>query len=161
MDTDLKKIKKILKLLEESNFNEIEWEEADFKIRVKKTPPEPPDQRFFSGIQSIQPDYPKSLPVPQGTQPQETELELAEGRAIIRSPLVGTFYRAPSPNVSAFVNVGDVIKPGQVMCIIEAMKLMNEVECDRAGRVAAILVENAQPVEYGEPLFIIETEGFQ
>ena len=107
MDTDFKKIKKILKLLEESDFNEIEWEEADFKIRVKKTPPEPPDQRFFNGIQSIQPDYPKSLPVPQGTQTQETELELAEGRAIIRSPLVGTFYRAPSPSTSVFVNVGD------------------------------------------------------
>ena len=77
----------------------------------------------------------------------------------IRAPLVGTFYRASSPDSSPFVNSGDRIRPGQVLCIIEAMKLMNEVECDRAGKIAAILVENAHPVEYGEPLFIIETEN--
>ena len=157
MISNIKRLKEIIKLLEESKFNEIELEENDFKIRVKKGGSElishlshPPN------IKQIHSETPKGLP---GPKDDYTEIELTEGRAIIKSPLVGTFYRAPSPNAPVFVNIGDTIKTGQVLCIIEAMKLMNEVECDRLGRVAAILVENAQPVEYGEPLFIIEIEN--
>jgi acetyl-CoA carboxylase biotin carboxyl carrier protein len=157
MDTDIKKIKKILKVLEEANFNEIEWEESDFKIRVKKNIPEVSELKNISALPQIQSDVPKSLPTPQ--EKQVTEIELSEGTSIIRSPLVGTFYRASSPNTPPFVNEGDEIKAGQILCIIEAMKLMNEVECDRAGKIVSILVENAQPVEYGEPLFIIEAEN--
>lgn len=157
MTYDTKKIKQILKILEDSKFNEISWEEADFKVNVKKYPSDIdlPAQNLIP--RQITAESPRSLPSPHGAQ--ETEIELTEGRAIIRSPLVGTFYRSSSPNASPFVDSGDRIKPGQVLCIIEAMKLMNEVECDRGGKIAAILVENAQPVEYGEPLFIIETEN--
>ena len=153
MDADIKKLKKILKLFEESNFSEIEWEETDFKIRVKKPLSEIPESHFSPAITHVHSEQPKGLPGPGA---QEEEMQLTEGRSVIRSPLVGTFYRAPSPNAPAFVNVGDEIKPGQVLCIIEAMKLMNEVESDREGKVVEILVENAQPVEYGELLFIIE-----
>jgi len=157
MDADIKKLKRILKLFEESNFSEIEWEEAEFKIRVKKPLPEIPEPRISSAIHHVPGEQPKGLPGPQSTR--ELEMQLTEGRSVIRSPLVGTFYRASSPNALPFVNVGEDIKPGQVLCIIEAMKLMNEVESDREGKLVEILVENAQPVEYGEPLFIIETES--
>ena len=155
MTSDIKKIKEILKLLEDSKFNEIEWEEADFKIKVKKFPDNVQGPLSIEVPKQIQSEIPALLS-PHASK--ESEIELTEGRAIIRSPLVGTFYRSPSPDASVFVNVGDMIKPGQVLCIIEAMKLMNEVECDREGSIAAILIENAQPVEYGEPLFIIETK---
>ena len=161
MDIDIKKLKKILKLLEDADFSEIEWEEADFKIRVRKPLPEIRDSSGYSAHPQPHAEAPKSLPGPGSHTRQESEIELTEGRFFIRSPLVGTFYRAPSPNAPVFVNEGDEIKPGQVLCIIEAMKLMNEVECDNTGKVVAILVENAQPVEYGEPLFIIETESSQ
>lgn len=157
MDNNIKRLKRILKVLEDADFNEIEWEEKDFKIRVKKNIPEVQEYKKLSNLPQFQTDVPKGLPKPQ--EKQLTEMGLTEGKSIIRSPLVGTFYRAPSPNASAFVNEGDIIKPGQILCIIEAMKLMNEVESDRAGRVVSILVENAHPVEYSEPLFIIEEEN--
>jgi acetyl-CoA carboxylase biotin carboxyl carrier protein len=159
MDNDIKRLKKILKVLEDANFNEIEWEEKDFKIRVKKNIPEVTESKNFINLPQFHSEVPKGLPKPQ--EKQLTEMELAEGKNIIRSPLVGTFYRSPSPNASSFVNEGDVIKPGQILCIIEAMKLMNEVESDREGKIVSILVENAHPVEYGEPLFIIEAEDIQ
>ena len=154
MATDIKKLKEILKLLEKTGFSEIEWEEADFKIKVKKPSSDLPLSSI--GMPQIQAETPKRLPSPH--EKHDTEITLTEGRIIIRSPLVGTFYRSPNPNAPVFVNEGDEIKAGQVLCIIEAMKLMNEVECDRPGKVVAIMVENAQPVEYGEPLFILEAE---
>lgn len=159
MSAEIKKIKEILELLEKTSFAEIEWEEADFKIRVKKAGSDIYSPIPGAGSPYIHAQAHKKLPGPQ--EMHDTEIELTEGRAIIRSPLVGTFYRTPSPNASPFVNEGDIIKPGQVLCIIEAMKLMNEVECDRRGKVVAILIENAQPVEYGEPLFVIETENIE
>ena len=154
MDNDIKRLKRILKVLEDAEFNEIEWEEKDFKIRVKKNIPDVNESKKFINLQQLHGDVPKGLPKPQEKQLKEMELE--EGKSIIRSPLVGTFYRAPSPNASSFVNEGDIIKQGQVLCIIEAMKLMNEVESDRSGKVVSILVENANPVEYGEPICIID-----
>lgn len=154
MDNDIKRLKKILRVLEDANFNEIEWEEKDFKIRVKKNISEVAESKNVINFPQFQSEVPKGLPKPQDKE--SAEMELAEGKSIIRSPLVGTFYRAPSPNASPFVNEGEMIKAGQILCIIEAMKLMNEVESDRDGRIVSILVENAHPVEYGEPLFIIE-----
>jgi acetyl-CoA carboxylase biotin carboxyl carrier protein len=159
MDNEIKRLKKILKVLEDANFNEIEWEEKDFKIRVKKNIQDVIESKNVINLPQFQSEVPKGLPKPQ--EKQLTEMELAEGKSIIKSPLVGTFYRAASPNASPFVNVGDVIKPGQILCIIEAMKLMNEVESDREGKVVSILVENANSVEYGEPLFIIEEKSTQ
>ncbi|MBN2373570.1 acetyl-CoA carboxylase biotin carboxyl carrier protein [bacterium] len=156
MATDIEKLKEILKLLEKTEFSEIEWEEADFKIKVKKSSSDPylPN----TGMpQQIYAEKPKSLPNPY--ERRDSEITLTEGRMIIRSPLVGTFYRSPNPNAPAFVNEGDEVKAGQVLCIIEAMKLMNEVECDRDGKVVSIMAENAHPVEYGEPLFILEAEN--
>ncbi|MGA1840628.1 MAG: acetyl-CoA carboxylase biotin carboxyl carrier protein [bacterium] len=154
MDNDIKKLKKILKVLEDANFNEIEWEEKDFKIRVKKNIPEVAESKNVLNLPQFESEAPKKLPGPR--EKELAEMELAEGKSIIRSPLVGTFYRSPSPNASPFVNEGELIKTGQILCIIEAMKLMNEVESDRDGMIVSILVENAHPVEYGEPLFIIE-----
>ena len=154
MDNDIKKLKKILKVLEDANFNEIEWEEKDFKIRVKKNVPEVAESKNIMTLPQFEREVPKGLPKPH--EKQSADMELAEGKSIIRSPLVGTFYRASSPNASPLVNEGELIKTGQILCIIEAMKLMNEVEADRDGRIISILVENAHPVEYGEPLFIIE-----
>ncbi len=156
MSTDINRIKEILELLEKTPFSEIEWEEADFKIRVKKKLEDVIHPVVAPVLSHVQPETPKIHS--EHHDKRETEIELTENRALIRSPLVGTFYRSSSPNTPPFVNVGDIIKPRQVLCIIEAMKLMNEVECDCAGKVIAILVNNAQPVEYGEPLFVIETE---
>jgi len=161
MTADINRIKEILELLEKTPFNEIEWEEADFKIKVKKKLPDEKYPQPEIALYREHKEPAKIHAVDQDKDKYETEIELTEGRAIIRSPLVGTFYRSPSPNANPFVNEGDIIKPGQVLCVIEAMKLLNEVECDCTGKIVAILVNNAQPVEYGEPLFVIQTENYE
>jgi acetyl-CoA carboxylase biotin carboxyl carrier protein len=148
---DLRKLKKLIDLVQESGIAELEITEGEEKVKIVKggavsvsqapLPPAPPSQ---------QPAAARATPPAAAAQPEAGQ----EGH-VVKAPMVGTFYRSPSPDAKAFIEVGQPIKEGQTICIIEAMKLMNEIESDASGTVKAILVENGQPVEYGQPLFII------
>jgi acetyl-CoA carboxylase biotin carboxyl carrier protein len=167
---DLNTIKKLVKLLSESEVDEIEIEEEGKKIRVAKHPankavaPMPPPPYAALPVHPpgfhIEATSAPALPWP-ATPPQATPLDEpapapAPAFHEIRSPIVGTFYRAPAPDAAPFIQVGSLIEPGTVLCIVEAMKLMNEIESDVSGKIAKILVENGQPVEYGQVLFHVE-----
>jgi len=149
---DFEEIKKLIALLEEKNLALFELEIEGLKIKINRNVP---------GAQIIQPMI--SSPVPQfdaenGSSPSAgPSLEADRNAHTITSPMVGTFYRAPTPNADPFAEIGDVVKKGQTLCIIEAMKLMNEIESDADGVVTAIYVENGKPVEYGQKLFAIQT----
>lgn len=156
---DLNYLKKITKILAESNVDEIEIEEEGLKIRVARhsqnsgimaPAPQQYVQSFAPAVQERQ--SPVSSAPPQPPAPAVVDKKYME----IKSPIVGTFYRSPSPEADAYVEVGKAINKGDVLCIIEAMKLMNEIESDIAGKVVKILVENAQPVEYNQVLFLID-----
>jgi acetyl-CoA carboxylase biotin carboxyl carrier protein len=146
---DLRKLKKLIDLVQESGIAELEITEGEEKVRIVKSARPAPD----AGAAATPPVSP--APVPAAPPPSAAEPPAVEGH-VIKSPMVGTFYRAPSPGAKPFVEVGDAVKAGQTVCIIEAMKLLNEIEADRDGIVKAILVENGQPVEYGEPLIALE-----
>ncbi|RTZ72600.1 MAG: acetyl-CoA carboxylase biotin carboxyl carrier protein [Gammaproteobacteria bacterium] len=144
---DIRKVKKLIELLEASDIAEIEIHEGEESVRISRhgTLPPPP----------VAPAPPVAAPPPPAAaEPKEEEPEM-EGH-VIRSPMVGTFYRAPTPGAKPFVTEGQSVKPGDTLCIIEAMKILNQIESDTAGVVKRILVENGQPVEYNQPLFIIE-----
>lgn len=144
---DLRKLKTLIDLVSESNVSELEITEAEGKVRIVK-----------SGGQVLQ----QVAPAPAAPQAPAAALPVAELPApapsghVVKSPMVGTFYRASSPGAKAFVEVGSVVKEGDTICIIEAMKILNEIEADKSGTVSRILGENGQAVEYGQPLFIIE-----
>lgn len=138
---NLKEIRALVELLREHGLTEIEVEREDVRIRLRREPPTP------SGV----------TPVPVSPAPEPLRDERRQHLVTIEAPMVGTFYRAPSPDAEPYVREGDAIKEGQVICIIEAMKLFNEIQSDVAGRVARILVDNAVPVEYGQPLMVIDT----
>jgi acetyl-CoA carboxylase biotin carboxyl carrier protein len=150
---DLRKLKKLIDLVEESGISELEITEGEEKVKIVKgggaqmAAPAPAPQPVQAA-----PAAPVAPPAPSAPAGQPDAG--AEGHAV-KSPMVGTFYRTPSPDAKPFVEVGQAVKEGQIICIIEAMKLMNEIECDKSGTVKAILVENGQPVEYGQPLFVI------
>jgi acetyl-CoA carboxylase biotin carboxyl carrier protein len=158
---DLKEIKKILDMIAESEVNQVTIEEGDFKIKVKKTPDV---TQSSAPVQYQMPAGPQQAPAPQqtagdGSKPAEEDTEAKtqeepEGN-VVKSPIVGTFYRAPSPDADDFVKVGDNVEKGQTLCIVEAMKIMNEIESEYSGEVKKILVEDAEPVEFEQPLFII------
>lgn len=155
MDLDL--IKKLVKMVDTSGVTDLEIEEGDFKIKIAKK------IRNAQVITQTQIPTAATQPVLNTTSSageaakQTTESEiLAANLHEIRSPIVGTFYRAPAPDADAYVQVGSVVSPGTVLCIVEAMKLMNEIESDVAGKIVKILVENGKPVEYNQPLFLIE-----
>jgi len=164
---DLKEIENLLDLIAESEVNEVSIEEGDFKIKVKKKP----DIKESSAPQQMPMQYqvpaqPQQAPQPQQTpqQPQQSSGSETSGESdgdsqpsgdVVKSPIVGTFYRAPSPDDDPFVKVGDTVEKGQTLCIVEAMKIMNEIESDYSGEVKKILVEDGEPVEYDQPLFII------
>lgn len=146
---DIDKIKGLIKLLEESGISEISVEEEGVKITVRKGPltiVESPGEVIETGSESK----------PAAGEAAHAIESGAPGRKEILSPMVGTFYRAPSPDVDPFVEEGDVVEKGQTVCIIEAMKLMNEIAAEEKGRIVKILVENTHPVEYGQPLFQYE-----
>lgn len=159
---DLKVIKNLLDLIAESDVNEVSIEEGDFKIEVKKKPdveqPSMQPMPMQYQIPGNQPQ-PQQQPAPQATsepQQQETaETQQEHSGQVVKSPIVGTFYRAPSPDDDAFVQVGDSVEKGQTLCIVEAMKIMNEIESEFSGEVKKILVEDAEAVEYDQPLFVI------
>jgi acetyl-CoA carboxylase biotin carboxyl carrier protein len=159
---DLRKLKTLIDLVAESGIAELEITEGDGKVRIVKSP-----QQVAMGYAPMQPvamapDAQRSMQAaePAAAPPAPVAAAPAEPAApsghVLKSPMVGTFYRSANPNSSSFVEIGSQVKEGDTLCIVEAMKLMNEIEADHAGTVKAILVENGQPVEYGQPLFIIE-----
>jgi len=152
---DLRKLKTLIDLVAESGISELEVTEGDGKVRIVKQPP----QVFAAPVAMPQfQALPATAPAAAaGAAPAAAAAEASQLPAghVVTSPMVGTFYRAPSPGAAPFVNVGDAVKEGQTVCIIEAMKLLNEIECDKAGVIKEILVENGQAVEYGQPLFVI------
>lgn len=148
---DLRKLKKLIELVEESGIGELEITEGEEKVRISKA------GTVVQGYVTAPPPLqPLAAPV---ISMQETEAAVKEAlpdNHVVKSPMVGTFYRSSAPGANAFVEVGQTVKVGDTLCIIEAMKLLNEIESDKDGVIKAILVENGQPVEYGEPLFEIE-----
>ena len=149
---DLRKLKKLIDLVQDSGIAELEISEGEERVRITRTLAGAPVQYAPPPIYAAAP-LPSAPEVTNGATPAQ-EAAQPEGH-IVKSPMVGTFYRAPSPGAKPFVEVGQTVNAGDTLCIIEAMKLMNEIEADRGGVIKAILVENGQPVEYGEPLFII------
>jgi len=152
---DLRKLKKLIDLVEESGISELELTEGEEKVRISRNLPQGQNVVYTQAAPMMH--APAAVPAaPAAAAPAEAPAAPAaiEGH-VIKSPMVGTFYRSPSPEAKAFVDVGSAVAVGDTLCIIEAMKLLNEIECDHAGVIKAILVENGQPVEYGEPLFII------
>jgi acetyl-CoA carboxylase biotin carboxyl carrier protein len=154
---DLRKLKTLIDLVAESGIAEIEVTEGEDKVRIVKhaptvvsaAPTPQPVPTVLTGTAA-----PASTVPAAGPAVVEPAPEPVKGN-IVKSPMVGTFYRSPSPGAKAFIEVGQAVKPGDTLCIIEAMKLLNEIEAEVAGEVTEILVENGQPVEYGQPLFVI------
>lgn len=152
---DLRKLKKLIDLVQESGIAELEITEGEEKVRIARGGAVTIAQGQAAPM-AVPGAAPAPAPAPAASAPPPAAEPPAasEGHAM-KSPMVGTFYRAPSPDAKPFVEVGQAVKQGQTMCVIEAMKLMNEIEADATGTVKAILVENGQPVEYGQALFII------
>ena len=149
---DLRKLKKLIDLVEESGISELELTEGEEKVRISRNLPQGQSVMHYAQPQMIQQAAPAAPAA--AAAPLEAAPAAIEGH-VVKSPMVGTFYRSPSPDAKSFVDIGSSVAVGDTLCIIEAMKLLNEIESDHAGVIKAILVENGQPVEYGEPLFII------
>jgi len=157
---DINLIKKLIKIVEQSEITEFSVQEGDLKVKISKNSNHIPQVSF----QPVS-DFSKPVSVHQESSVQTAEIQkntpvqenAKSNLHEIKSPIVGTFYRAPAPDADPYVQVGDIVAPGTVLCIVEAMKLMNEIECDISGKIVKILVENATPVEYNQPLFLIET----
>ena len=150
---DLRKLKKLIDLVEESGIAEIEVTEGEEKVRITRSLAAPQPVYAAAPAVAAAPAPAAAAPAAAAGAPAAPERDLSKAQT---SPMVGTFYRAPGPNAPEFVEVGQSVNAGDTLCIIEAMKLMNEIEAERSGVVKEILVENGQPVEFGEPLFIIE-----
>jgi len=157
---DIRKIKKLIELLEESGIAEIEIKEGEEAVRISRMStsaaaqhvptyamPMAPPPMLASPAQAAAAAAPAEAPAAARPRPNEH---------VITAPMVGTYYSAPSPGAKAFVEIGDEVKVGQVLCIIEAMKMMNQIESDKAGRVTSIMARNGDPVEFGQPLFVVE-----
>lgn len=148
---DLRKLKTLIDLVSDSNVSELEITEAEGKVRIVKS----------SGAPLVMVQQPAMASQPMN-QPMVAPATLPEAIPVtdaihaVKSPMVGTFYRSASPGAKPFVEVGDIVKEGETICIIEAMKILNEIECDKSGTVSKILCENGQAVEYGQPLFLID-----
>lgn len=152
---DIRKIKKLIELVEESGIAELEISEGEESVRIS---------RYGNPGQAVQPQYQQfhAAPAPVAAAPAAPAPAAAEAAApavsghVMRSPMVGTFYRASSPGAKNFAEVGQTVNVGDTLCIVEAMKMMNQIEADKSGVIKAILIDNGQPVEFDEPLFIIE-----
>ncbi len=152
---DIRKVKKLIELLEESNIDEIEIKEGEESVRISRNAapsmaPAPATYAAPVPPPPAPPVAPAAAPAPVAAAPEPA----VSGHAV-NSPMVGTFYRAPAPGSPNFVEVGQTVKVGDVLCIVEAMKMMNQIEADKAGTIEAILVENGEPVEFDQPLFAI------
>jgi acetyl-CoA carboxylase biotin carboxyl carrier protein len=154
---DIRKIKKLIELLEESGIAEIEIKEGEEAVRISRMP-------LASAHPHAMPQFMPAAAAPLAAGSAVVAVPAAQSETpkpkpnehVITAPMVGTFYASPSPAAKAFVEIGDEIKVGQVLCIIEAMKMMNQIEADRAGKIASIMARNGDPVEFGQPLFVIE-----
>ena len=159
---DFKQIQELIKMINKSNIGEVSIEEKGFKLTIKQK--EEPTQLIAAPIQPQSAATPATVPVqaalpvtaPATEKPAKAAEALAGNTVTIKSPMIGTFYRSASPDKPPFVNVGDEIDLGKVVCIIEAMKLFNEIESEVKGRIVKVLVEDASPVEYDQPLFLVE-----
>lgn len=149
---DLRKLKKLIDLVEESGISELELTEDGEKVRISRNFTANTAVQY-APVQYNAPQY--APPAAAAAAPAAIDAPAVEEGHAVKSPMVGTFYRAPSPDAKPFVEVGDTVAVGDTLCIIEAMKLLNEIEADKAGVVKKILVDNGQAIEYGEPLFII------
>ena len=153
---NLKELKELIEMLKDTDVSELEIERSGVKVRIRKGG----DVTFHTAMPRM--EYPPAAIVaPSVPEAPTLQVEKATGPAKtnqikVTAPIVGTFYRSSSPDKPAYVEVGDIVKKGQVLCIIEAMKLMNEIESEAAGKIVQIVVENGNPVEYGQPLFVIE-----
>ena len=151
---DIRKVKKLIELLEESGIAEIEIKEGEESVRISRMSAGATTQHIIAA----------PLPAAAITAPAPAAASAAAPAAaprksnefVVTAPMVGTFYASPSPGAKAFVEIGDEVKVGQVLCIIEAMKMMNQIESDKAGRITSVMVQNGEPVEFGQPLFTIE-----
>ena len=160
---DFKQIQELIKMINKSNIGEVSIEEKGFKLTIKQK--EEPVQQLIAAPMQTAPVAQISAPAVAAAQPAvaaaekpaKAAAEAPAGNTVtIKSPMIGTFYRSPSPDKPSFVNVGDDVEPGKVVCIIEAMKLFNEIESEVKGRIIKLLVEDASPVEYDQPLFLVE-----
>lgn len=155
---DLRKLKTLIDLVSESNVSELEITEAEGKVRIVKSVPGGQAAPMAYSVPAPAAVAPVAAPTPEQNAAAVAAAAAASepvGHAV-KSPMVGTFYRAASPGAKPFVEVGDTIKEGEAICIVEAMKILNEIEADKSGTVTQILVENGEAVEYGQPLFVIE-----
>ena len=151
---DLRKLKKLIDLVQESGIAELEITEGEEKVRISRVGQAAAGFVSMPGAAPVAPPAAQPAPAAAGAAAPPAAEEKVEGH-IVKSPMVGTFYRSPSPGAKPFVEVGDKVGPGDTLCIIEAMKLLNEIEADHGGTIKEAYVENGQPVEYGEPLFLI------
>jgi acetyl-CoA carboxylase biotin carboxyl carrier protein len=147
---DIRKVKKLIELLEESGIAEIEISEGEESVRISRYPP--PGTMAYApsphAVAALAPSPPEPATSPPPEQPPTGHQ--------VTAPMVGTFYSGPTPGAKAFVEIGSRVEPGDTLCIIEAMKMMNQIEADIGGRIVSVLIENGDPVEFGQPLFIIE-----
>lgn len=146
---DLRKLKTLIDLVETSGIAELEIQEGEERVRITRAPPQAPQSLMINAPPQVLAPPAAVAPAPEPPAPP-----VDEGHAV-KSPMVGTFYRSASPGAAPFVEIGDTVAQGDTLCIVEAMKLMNEIEADASGTIKAVLVENGQPVEFGQPLFII------
>ena len=153
---DIRKLKKLIELVEDSGIAELEITEGEESVRIGRYPPvgaqpSAPPAQYYAGAPAQQPAPAQD----SGSAPAESKEEEPEGH-VVRSPMVGTFYRAPSPDAKPFVDVGDRVGPSDTLCIVEAMKMLNQIEAEVSGTIAKVLVENGQPVEFDQPLFVVQ-----
>jgi acetyl-CoA carboxylase biotin carboxyl carrier protein len=149
---DIRKVKKLIELLEESGIAEIEIKEGEEAVRISRMP---------TGAYATHAPAPMMMAPPVAAAPAiaapiEAPAKPRANEHVVTAPMVGTFYAAATPGAKAFVDIGDEVKVGQVLCIIEAMKMMNQIEADKSGKVTSIMAQNGDPVEFGQPLFVIE-----
>jgi acetyl-CoA carboxylase biotin carboxyl carrier protein len=150
---DIRKVKKLIELLEESGIAEIEISEGEESVRISRYP----QNVAVAAPQMMAPmPAPAAAPAAAAQAAPAPAAPTANADNVVTAPMVGTFYAAPAPGAKPFVEVGDEVKAGDVLCIIEAMKMMNQIESDKAGRVASVLARNGEPVEFGQPLYVIE-----
>jgi acetyl-CoA carboxylase biotin carboxyl carrier protein len=149
---DIRKVKKLIELLEESGIAEIEIKEGEEAVRISRMPTGAYATHAPAPIMMA----PAALPAPVAAAAADVVAKPRANEHVVTAPMVGTFYAAATPGAKAFVDIGDEVKAGQVLCIIEAMKMMNQIEADKGGRITSVMAQNGDPVEFGQPLFVIE-----